>query len=174
MTEQTNAPLSEICAQFQELRLPRWNDLPDLELYMDQVLALIGRYLGAYPGFDERGLTASMVNNYVKMGALPAPHKKRYSRCHLARLMVICVLKSSLPIAAVCKLTEHMLSADSEEAFYNGFCDQFEAAAGASVTALQPAADEDAIRSVLRAALRAQAEQALARRLYACFFPEKT
>ena len=47
MTEQTNAPLSEICAQFQELKLPRWNDLPDLELYMDQVLALIGRYLGA-------------------------------------------------------------------------------------------------------------------------------
>ena len=48
--------------------LPRWAELPDLELYMDQVLSLIERYLGSDPGFDRRGLTASMVNNYVKLG----------------------------------------------------------------------------------------------------------
>ena len=80
-----------------DYRLPRWEELPDLELYMDQVLSLVERYLGDYPGFEERRLTASMVNNYVKMGVMPPPVKKRYSRVHLAYLLMICLLKAALP-----------------------------------------------------------------------------
>ena len=37
------------------LRLPRWNELPDLEIYMDQVLSLLSRYLRDLPGLDARG-----------------------------------------------------------------------------------------------------------------------
>ena len=60
------ALLEENCSLLAGHTLPRWAELPDLPLYMDQVLGLMERYLGAYPGFDGKGLTASMVNNYVK------------------------------------------------------------------------------------------------------------
>ena len=169
MTELDASPLAEICAQLEGLRLPRWEELPDLELYMDQVLGLMQRYLGACPGFDEKGLTASMVNNYVKMGALPPPRKKRYTREHLARLLVICILKASLPISAVERLCADALARTGEEAFYNGFCGMFEQTARAVARSHMQAEDpeDDAVCS---AALRAQAEQALAMTLFSARF----
>ncbi|MBQ7254934.1 MAG: DUF1836 domain-containing protein [Oscillospiraceae bacterium] len=152
--------LSETCRLLTAQKLPRWQELPDLELYMDQVLGLISRYLGQYPGFDEKGLTAAMVNNYVKMGVLPPPEKKRYQRRHIAFLLVICILKASLPIASIRAMIAQDLSSEAEDAAYDHFCEQFEQAC--------KAAAESALRDsspLYHAALRAQAEQALARRL---------
>ena len=74
--QKNTAAKKNISEQLQTVRLPRWEELPDLELYMDQVLSLIRKYLLPYSGFDDNGLTASMVNNYVKAGILPAPVKK--------------------------------------------------------------------------------------------------
>ena len=79
MGEIDHERLANLCAHIAEQRLPRWNALPDLELYMDQVLSLMERYLGNYPGFDRKGLTAAMVNNYVKLGVMPPPVKKKYT-----------------------------------------------------------------------------------------------
>ena len=143
--------------------LPRWRELPDLELYMDQVLALTERYLGACPGLDSRGLTAAMVNNYVKLGVLPAPLRKRYSRAQLARLLVICVLKPVLPIASIKRLIENGLRDSSEEAFYDGFCACYEETR--AETERENAGAEETRTAVLRAALCAQAEQSRAQRL---------
>ncbi len=145
------------CAQ----RLPRWAELPDLELYMDQVLSLTERYLACCPGPEQKGLTASMVNNYVKIGALPPPIRKKYSRAHLARLLMICMLKPVLPIAAVQKLMETGIRQSSEEAFYDSFCALFEQSAAALP------ADGAGPEAILRAALRSRAEQALSLRLLA-------
>ena len=172
MDQQTESAVSAVQSQFQGLKLPRWAELPDLELYMDQVLSLTERFLGDYPGFDGRGLTASMVNNYVKMRALPAPQKKRYTRSHLARLIVICVLKPSLPIPVIRRLTDLSLSGMTEEAFYDRFCDLFESAAEASAESV-PRNTGDCASAVLQAALRAQAEQALALRLFSLSVPEE-
>lgn len=169
MLERDPSPLAEICARLESLRLPRWEELPDLELYMDQVLGLMRRYLGACPGFDEKGLTASMVNNYVKMGALPPPQKKRYTRVHLARLLVICILKASLPISAVERLCADALSRASEEEFYNDFCGMFEQA-GRAVAQSHGSAEGPEGETVCRAALRAQAEQSLAMTLFGAQF----
>lgn len=95
-----------LCAR----RLPRWEELPDFDLYMDQVLALAGRYLGSGPETGEKALTASMVNNYVKMGVMPPPVKKRYGRMHIAHLLAICVLKSVLSISEIRELIRRELS----------------------------------------------------------------
>ena len=72
-----------------ECRLPRWDELPDIELYMDQVITLMGKYFGWLSPQDESVLTSSMINNYVKIGIIPAPIKKKYSRTHLFRLIII-------------------------------------------------------------------------------------
>ena len=91
-----DADLKSTCETLAKRTLPRWNELPDLELYMDQVTSLVGRYLK-----DDRELTASMVNNYVKHKAMPAPVRKKYTREHLAYLVVICTLKPVLPISTI-------------------------------------------------------------------------
>jgi len=140
--------------------LPRWAELPDLALYMDQVLLLAERYLGP-DAADRKGLTASMVNNYVKLGVLPPPEKKKYSRAHVARLLMICALKPVLPIPAAQKLIEAGVRESSEQAFYDAFCEGFEASMEAC-----PEADGSA-EQILRAALRSRAEQERSLRLLA-------
>ena len=102
-----------------EHTLPRWEELPDFELYMDQVLSLVGRYLRKRPDSEERPLTSSMVNNYVKLKVLPPPVSKRYSRTHIARLLMICTLKSVIPISSIQKL---LPEEEQMEAFYDRFC----------------------------------------------------
>ncbi len=171
MDRETEAAVAEACRRLEGQRLPRWGELPDLELYLDQVLELTGRYLGAWPAFDRKGLTASMVNNYVMMEALPKPVKKRYSRRHLAQLLVICILKSTLPIASIHALLRREMPPGGEEAFFDGFCACFESA-GAEASR-QALAEEEGVSPALRAALRAQAEQALALRLCAVLCPEE-
>ena len=88
-----------------EFSLPRWDELPPIELYMDQVIVLLTDYLGffAYEGNDEKLITAAMVNNYVKQKLLPAPVKKKYGRAHLACLIMICTLKQTQSMAVVKK-----------------------------------------------------------------------
>lgn len=169
MEETERQELSEVCAQVAEQTLPRWDELPDFELYMDQVLSLMERYLGSYPGFDRKGLTASMVNNYVKLGVMPPPVKKKYTRVHLAHLIMICVLKASFPIELIKKLMQGTREERDERAGYDWFCGEFE-------QSLKSSADEIlgdiGLTKIYRTALRAQAEQALALKLYGAMFPE--
>ena len=82
--------------------LPDWDSLPPLDLYMDQVILLLTRYLSPLERYgEEKAITASIINNYVRMKVMPPPVKKRYSRVHLAYLVIICTLKQSLSISCV-------------------------------------------------------------------------
>ncbi|MCR5826681.1 MAG: DUF1836 domain-containing protein [Oscillospiraceae bacterium] len=164
----TETDYPAVCAQVAGQKLPRWDELPDLELYMDQVLSLMERYLGAYPGYDRRGLTASMVNNYVKLGVMPPPVKKKYARIHLAHLIIICVLKGSFPIELIKNLILASADAQDGSAAYNQFCDAFEASLA---RAAEDTARDTGAEALWRTALRAQAEQALVLRLYDAVFP---
>jgi len=164
--------LPELCAQMAAQRLPRWAELPDLALYMDQLLALMERYLGGQPGFERKGITASMVNNYVKLGVMPPPEKKRYGRTHLSRLIEICLLKPSLPIEAIGQLLSRSLAECDEAAFYDAFCAYAERAAAAAAEAATQGTDA-LLPPVCAAALRAQAERSLALGLCAGSLPEK-
>ena len=100
--------------------LPGWEDLPDLPLYMDQVILLLGQYL-AVGGKEARGITPSIVNNYVRMKVMPAPVKKKYTRIHLAYLIMICTLKQSLSIACIQKMLPPDLSEEQVRGLYNIF-----------------------------------------------------
>jgi len=85
-----------------KFHLPRWEELPTLELYMDQVITLIDQYLSPVIQTEKHPLlTSSMVNNYVKKGMIPAPEKKRYNQKHLAFLIAITMLKQVLTIPEI-------------------------------------------------------------------------
>ena len=79
-------------------KLPYWEELPNLDLYMDQVIVLMENYFSQYMEPDTKIITPSMINNYVKLGMMPAPVKKKYSKTHVAYLIIICSLKLSLTL----------------------------------------------------------------------------
>ena len=71
--------------QMHDIKLPRWDDLPKFDLYMDQVTALINAVLGPL-GVDT--MTPAMINNYVKHKVILAPVKKKYRPCKIGRAHV--------------------------------------------------------------------------------------
>lgn len=81
--------------------IPKWSDLPEIDLYMDQVISLMEKYLSDSLAQETKLITPSMINNYVKLSIMPAPVKKKYSREHLAYLVIICSLKQVMPIANI-------------------------------------------------------------------------
>lgn len=103
--------------------LPSWEELPGFQLYMDQVIDLMAEYLNFLPA-DEHGnpaITASTVNNYVRLKIMPPPAKKRYSRIHLAYLIMICTLKQSVSIAYVQKMLPVGITEEAVHDTYNSY-----------------------------------------------------
>ena len=92
-----------------------WDDLPDFELYMDQVLGYMQRQL--IPLGDGAHLTSSMVNNYIKEDMMPRARGKKYDKEHLARLTAICLLKPVLSAKDI-QLLLSRTPAGKEEAAY--------------------------------------------------------
>ena len=108
-------------------KLPYWDELPEIDLYMDQVVALMEKYM-SFHKTDENAkiITNSMINNYVKLGIMPAPIKKKYSREHIAYLIIICCLKQALPISDIKGLIENRVKRTSIEETLNFFSDLYD------------------------------------------------
>ncbi|MDO0893849.1 MULTISPECIES: DUF1836 domain-containing protein [Enterococcus] len=107
--------------------LPRWEELPTLELYMDQVITLIDQYLSPVIQTEKHPLlTSSMVNNYVKKGMIPSPEKKRYNQKHLAFLIAITMLKQVLTIPEIKTGILFQGKAVGIRNAYNVFCEEQE------------------------------------------------
>lgn len=71
-----------------------WEQIPDLGLYMDQVITFITRIYEPLYGESTKGyLSAPMINNYVKNKLIPRPAGKKYSRLQIAMLIMIVALK---------------------------------------------------------------------------------
>lgn len=87
-------------------QLPKWEDIPDFGLYMDQVITLLTQHLDYLPREDkgETLVTPTAINNYVRLKIMPSPEKKRYRRVHLAYLLMICTLKQTMTIAQIQKI----------------------------------------------------------------------
>jgi len=79
-----------------------YESLPDLDLYMDQVIQFLDKQLYIFQTSTmDKQITPSMINNYVKGEVLPSPIAKKYNKEHLALIEEICTLKQVLSIAEV-------------------------------------------------------------------------
>jgi len=106
--------------------LPDWDSLPQLDLYMDQVILLLKRYLAPMDrGADEKAVTASIINNYVRMKVIPPPVKKKYSRVHIAYLVMICTLKQSLSISCIQRMLPEDHGEEAVRKLYTEFVQQY-------------------------------------------------
>ena len=141
---------------FGEYKIPLWDELPMLDLYMDQVIVLMNRYLKTFviKGDDDAQLiTPPMINNYVKLKAMPAPQKKKYSKIHLAYLIMISSLKYALNLPTISMLIPLLEDEDEIKKLYEDFAKNQQKAfsyikeqiAGVTNSVLKKASDEEYI-----------------------------
>lgn len=102
--------------------LPGWDALPDIGLYMDQVITYMERVLIPFY-FEEKGkhVTPSMINNYAKANIIPRTKGKKYSRDHIAILLAAFTLKKVLTIQDIATLLGSFSESGEVEAFYEKF-----------------------------------------------------
>ena len=106
-----------------DYRLPAWEEIPDIGLYMEQVVAVLRQYLDYLPPElkEEQFITAATINNYVRTKVMPMPRRKRYYRAHIAYLIMICTLKQGLSLPLIQRLLPNPLPEEELRAFYTAY-----------------------------------------------------
>lgn len=102
---------------------PKWEEIPNIDLYLDQVLLYVNQVCAPISPDKEKGLTASMVNNYVKHGYLTKPDKKKYQRKQIARLIAITTLKSVFSIQEIAQTLNTLQTQANSDQLYDAFVD---------------------------------------------------
>lgn len=100
-------------------RPQEWELLPDIELYMDQLLSYVNRQIPEQ--MRDQELTKSMVNNYIKQQIISRPNGKRYTRQHIAELSYIMMLKEVIPIQQCKELFDLLEIEDQMRVVYEKF-----------------------------------------------------
>ena len=80
--------------ELEDFNLPEYKELPDIALYMEQVVGYIKECLEQFSNKDDSIITPFMVNNYVKAKIINPPKDKKYNRDHIGYLIAISMLKS--------------------------------------------------------------------------------
>lgn len=118
----------------ENFHMPRWNELPSVDLYLDQVVTLINSCLTPYiycgNNKDKEAciLTKTMINNYVKHEIIEPPVKKQYTKLQIAKIFAICVLKQVYSMHDIQNLLKIALSGSTAHNAYDTFCNLFEKA----------------------------------------------
>ena len=96
----TNAEyIRQLIKNLQTLDYIKPGDIPNIDLYMDQVTTFMDEHLAEGKRFpDDKILTKTMINNYTKNQLLPPPYKKKYSKDHMLLLIFIYYFKNILSI----------------------------------------------------------------------------
>ncbi|MBO6128033.1 MAG: DUF1836 domain-containing protein [Pseudobutyrivibrio sp.] len=95
--DNTKKRLNDILHQLAEIDYVHPDDIPNIDLYMDQVLTFLDQELGTVrEATEDKAMTKTMINNYTKNQILPSPEKKKYSRDHMLNLIFIYYLKNFL------------------------------------------------------------------------------
>ena len=151
--------LQDLRNRMEHERPAPWEELPDLALYMDQIIAYMPRQL---IHFNQReDLTSAMVNNYIKDGLVPRADGKRYGPVHLGYLTAVCALKTVLSVRDTgALLAAGQATGKDSETLYNYFCRALDRALNDAAQAVDTDAKrEDLARIALDLALRSYASQ---------------
>ena len=112
-----------IAESFRDFHLPRYHEIPDVGLYLEQAAKYIG---GCLAPLGETPLTGSMISNYVKKGLISNPVKKQYSRDQIAYLIFIAIAKSVLSLDALAVFLQLQQQTYQLSRAYDYFVREFE------------------------------------------------
>lgn len=148
-----------------------WNELPDIALYMDQLISYMPRQLIR---FDQSApLTPAMVNNYIKDGLVPRAEGKRYGPIHLGYLTAVVALKQVLSVRDIGALMEagRALEKTPPEQ-YRYFCDALDRALTGTAASIDPEAEKSELaKMALDFAVRSYANQLACARILSILQP---
>ncbi|MDE7253736.1 MAG: DUF1836 domain-containing protein [Acetatifactor sp.] len=118
MTINTEDLLNSILESLERIEYIKPSDIPNIDLYMDQVTTFMDSRLraGARNPGDDKILTKTMINNYAKNNLLPPPVKKKYSKEHVLLLIFIYYYKGIMSISDI----QTLLGPITEQFFQNG------------------------------------------------------
>ncbi len=100
-------------------RLPRYEEIPSVGLYLEQVTKYISDYLAPLNGVE---ITSSMISNYVKKGLVANPVKKQYSREQIAYLMFVAIIKTVVSMDDIKLMVSIQKETYSTQRAYDYFC----------------------------------------------------
>ena len=159
---------SRILEEILSYRCPRYEELPTIPLYSEQVIDLIHHYAAPFLIFDgDARLTSTMINNYVKQRLIPPPEKKRYGQEHIARLYVIFLLKYAFSVAEIKNLLEIQVSTYPLPVAYDYFCLELEKALQSTFSTRDFSAPSSATQITVESELVRSTALALANKLFA-------
>ncbi len=154
---------------------PRWNELPEIELYMDQVVSYLSQKLAVLYDCDvseeNKSITATMINNYVKQKIVAAPVKKRYDRARVSTLLMLFCVKQVLSIGECAAFLTQIAQEMEPGTAYDRFCTVFEEILHRTVHRTADAADITAYpaeTAMLSTAAIAFAHKIYAEKMIAC------
>lgn len=110
-------------ACIEQFRMPRYREIPDVGLYLDQTVKYVNRYLAPLGCME---ITSSMVSNYVKKGYISNPVRKQYDADQIAYLFFISIAKSVLSMENIARLFEMQKKTYTAEVAYDFFCMELE------------------------------------------------
>mgnify|MGYP000631463928 FL=1 len=109
--------LSDILDEFNKIDYVKPEDIPNIDLYMDQVTTFMDSQLATSKRHeDDKILTKTMINNYAKNDLLPPPVKKKYSKEHVLLLIFIYYYKGIIPMNEI----QTLLKPLTDRYFQNG------------------------------------------------------
>ena len=101
---------------------PGWNDVPSIDLYLDQVLYIIESSMSQMLPGQSKIITSTMVNNYVKQKIISPTEKKKYSRKQISEIIMVTLLKLVLSSGEIIAVLGELSGAFPDpEAVYNAF-----------------------------------------------------
>ena len=113
----------QIAESVKDFRLPRYNEIPNVGLYLEQATKYICEYLAP---LEDITITTSMISNYVKKGLIDKPVRKQYSREQIAYLFFIAVAKSVLSLDALTRFIKLQQQTYTLPKAYDYFAEEFE------------------------------------------------
>ena len=93
--EKYNREILDLIRSMQNIDFITPEDIPNIDLYMDQVTTFMEKHLGELKRYPEdKVLTKTMINNYAKNNLLPSPVRKKYTQEHILLLVFIYYFKN--------------------------------------------------------------------------------
>jgi len=114
--------LNDILKNIRNFDRIKSDDIPNIDLYMDQVTTFMDDHLGLFKRSDsDKVLTKTMINNYSKYDLLPPTVKKKYTNDHIIMMLFIYYLKPILSITDIKELLLPIRSMFIDGDLPNGF-----------------------------------------------------
>lgn len=151
--------LDEFKTLLENSRPENWDRIPDIDLYMDQVISYMSRQHIGFSLDGEENLTSAMINNYIKNGLLPRAKGKRYSREHIGYLTAICLLKQVLSVSETGVLLHNQMEHRDIEDFYRNYTETLDKVYQATAEELASKSDyEEMAQAALEMAVSSYAQ----------------